>query len=333
MLSERLWRALLVAAVLFVIADFVRTDWIGPPLGRASVAASDVTLLMPLGDASSPLHRDADALAVAMTGAEYSASARSSGRSTAATLIDFSRSRERDGSHLLLLTSSSLAEVARAVRQPASRSEAAQARLALRDLRRLVPVAGAWADTTAIAVPRETPRLSRWTLAAGLGSADGLRVTGIGTDAASKATLAGLVRSLGIDGRVPYRAFPSGADSTLSLATGGVDLVLAPRSQLLGKGLRSGTRLVGPAEVPGVGLRAPLWGMVVAPASVDPRARRLLSRRVAHSLASRSWRAYARPRGLRRLGVRAANLDAFLSREQARSAALAVLTASVPEQR
>jgi tripartite-type tricarboxylate transporter receptor subunit TctC len=246
-----------------------------------------------------------------------------------------------------LFSSSSLAEIQRGLHQPASGDEATEAREALSALSRLRPVAGVSADRTVVAVSTDSVATSFASLAERMRSDPGSRVAGIGADAASKAALAGMVSGLGLDGKVPYRVYPSGADASLALASGDVDLVVAPRSQTLAERRRGEIRLLDTASgaPPGVagtlpgsspeGAGAslpPVWSMLLAPPSIDDEVRRALARRVGRALEHRAWRRYARSHGIARLRAGAGGLERFLAREPRRAGWVAAMAARVPEQ-
>ena len=155
------------------------------------------------------------------------------------------------------------------------------------------------------------------------------RVAGIGADAASKAALAGMVSGLGLDGKVPYRVYPSGADASLALASGDVDLVVAPRSQTLAERRRGEIRLLDTASgAP----PPPVWSMLLAPPSIDDEVRRALARRVGRALEHRAWRRYARSHGIARLRAGAGGLERFLAGKRRRAGWVAAMAARVPEQ-
>jgi hypothetical protein len=331
MLSERLWHVLLAAMAALVIADLASNELIGSSKGQAATPATDVTILMPLGDAVSPLRADGRALASALDAGHHGAIARSSGLSAAATLIAFSNYADRDGGRLLLLTSAALAEVARAARAPSGAWEADEARDAFAALSRLQPLAAISADSIAIGVRRGAAPVSLPGLVAGLGRHSGMRVTGIGIDAASKASLAGLVADLGIAGRVPYRSFPSGREATLALAGDSVDLVLAPRSQMLGAARRGEIRIVANGRATGARLGPAPWSVLVAPSRIAPGVQRALRLRTARALRRSPWMHHTATRELRPPPRAADGLHPFVLREAARARRLATLAASVPE--
>jgi hypothetical protein len=324
--GSRIWPVVLAAALAFVAADFARYPFIGAGEGRAAAPARDLTVFLPVGDARSPFAADARVLAGALGERGHSARAARGEAGAARTVLEFAERGEVDGGRLLLFSSSSLAEILRGVHQPASGDESAEALAALDALSRLQPVAGVSADRTVVAVSAGSGRATFASVAVRMRSDPRSRVAGIGADAASKAALAGMVSSLGVDGEVPYRVYPSGADATLALASGDVDLVVAPRSETLAERRRGEVRLL---EAP----LAPAWSVLLAPPSIDSAVRRVLAHRVDRALTRPAWRRHAARHGIARLRPGASGLRAFLATRQARAARVAALAARVPEQR
>jgi hypothetical protein len=330
--ARSLWRLVLAATITFVVVDFV--SYPTSPDLRAAAPSRDLTLLLTAGDASTPLAAGARSLAGALSRPPYTARAQSSASGTAHTILSFARQDEADGRHLLLLTSSALAELARGVHQPTTADEAASAAAALAALAGLRPIAPVFVDRPVLLVRRSDGPASFAALVQRLREDPRSRVAGIPADAASKAALAGLVESLGIVGEFPYRVFHSGAEAALSLSGGGLDLVLAPSSQTLAERRRRTVRVLPPggAEASGaIASLTPIWGMIVGPAALSERARTGLARRIAHALQQPSWRRHAERRGLQALRVPPDELDEFVSRGRVRAGRLAVLVARVPE--
>lgn len=353
----RLWAAVLVATMVFVASDFVRHPFSGGTVGRAATPARDLTLEVPGGDGRSAA--DGRTLARALSGPRHDARAGAGTGGAAAMVLRFAARPEIDGRRLLVLTSGMLAELQRGLRQPVTGEERAASAAALRALRRLRPVAPLRADAEVVAV-RAGAAGGFDALAAGLRARPESRVIGIGADAASKARLAGLLSGLGVDGEVPYRVFPSGGDAMLALASGAVDLVLAPRSQTRSEVTRGTARVLAPAGPPTGAERAgpagatppagperaapdrpaPAalaygpgrpWSIVVGPPELDRSVRRALAARIGRAVRRPPWRRYTRRRGLRTLRPSGGGLAGFLAREGARASRLASIAARVPE--
>jgi tripartite-type tricarboxylate transporter receptor subunit TctC len=327
--SRSLWRLVLAATLLIVIADFA--DYPTVSGLRASPPVTDLTLVLTAGDAGSPLKKDADVFAGALSELPRSAQARSSGVGTAATILEFAE--HQDPGELLLLTSTAVAELTRGAQQPTSDDEARASRSALAALRRLQPIAPLFRDPVAVLV-RDGPGPADFAeLIDQVVERPGGRVLGLPADAAAKASIAGLIAGLGIDGEVPYRSFPNSSQAAMALAGGTVDVAITPRSQALGE-LKRGkihTLAMPPGKAGEAHWLDPTWAILVGAPALREHQRQALRKVAARAQRSRSWRLHLGRQRLQPLEVGAEGLRRFVSRRAARAARLAEIVAAVSE--
>jgi hypothetical protein len=339
-----------VAAVAaFVVADFIRYPVTGAPEGRAAGPPHAVTLTVTAGDSATSVAGDARALAAAMSGPRRRVRTTVAPGGAARAILALAHSPDRRGERLLYLTSHAVAELERAVRQPASAQERTEAREALAALGRLAPVAAVAAEETVVVTSADDGPATFARLVAEMRAAPAEQVVGIPAEAAAKATLAGFASALGVDGEIPYRMYPTGEAAALALASGEVGVIFAGQGQIAAERRRGGLRvLASTGRPPRAAVRldrglaaagAPghpagpsrRWAVIVGPPRLDAATRAEQTGRVARALVSPRWREHAARRGLLRPSLPAGGLPAFLAAERERAARLADIAAGVRE--
>lgn len=231
-LGRVLWIALLVLLGGYVVADFVRSPFLAPS-GSAAVRPTQVTLWVPAvesgGETGAVLQQ-----AAAMLDLEgHTTTVKSlAGGSSQAVANLLSRRRAGAGANLLVVTSTTLAQIAHDRRDqliPGVAEEAVSARALLW---RAQPLAVLERDPLTLALPASGAEISGTQLLASMRADPEQQLVAIADDPWSRVQLAALVDRAGIDGNVRFSSFQSGAETALALEDGSASLALASRGSL-----------------------------------------------------------------------------------------------------
>lgn len=215
------------------VSDLLHHPFLGDT-GDAAIVDAHLTLWVPgteTGGPSEAVARQA-AASLQLTGRPATVKVvRQGGAAGAVSGFLGAEGRARP-SDLLVVSSATVADLARGRSDAVFGGAATAAGDAQQLLRRARPVAILAEDEIQLAVrPRSRVR-SGTELVRELQRSPRAHLVAIEGDAWTKAQLGRLVQRAGVPGRVPYRAYPSGADAALGLAAGEADVVLAPRSEL-----------------------------------------------------------------------------------------------------
>jgi hypothetical protein len=293
-LGRAVWIAIVVVLGGYVVTDFVRSPFLAPS-GSAAVRGPAVTLWAPAaesgGETGAVLERGAAALELD----GHATAVKSLGGGTAQALIDFFSGHSGSRRDLLVVTSTTLADLAHDRQDLLVPGAAEQAAIARELLRRARPVGVLESEPYAVAVGRRSRVGSGAELLEALATAPWRQLFAIEDDTYSRDQLAALVERAGVNGEVRFGVFQSAAEAGGAIAGGSANVVLAPRGAL-GEDVASGRlRELGWPLAGSAPPRA--WIAVVARPDVPaPRLARL--RRWVRTLAGdRRWAAQLRGSG------------------------------------
>jgi hypothetical protein len=319
-LGRALWPALLAVVVAHAVSDLLHHPFLGDT-GDAAIVDAHLTLWVPGTEAGGPseaVARDA-AASLQLTGRPATVKLRSGGAagSVSGFLDDADGSASTGGedgpprpSDLLVVSSATVADLARGRAQALFGSDAMAARDAEVLLRRARPLAVLASDRLVLAVRLRSRLRSGEQLMAQLRDRPHGRVFAVEGDAWTKAQLGRLVQRAGVPGHVPYRAYPSGGEAALGLESGDADVVLAPESALRDEIASGRMRALSWPRAAGAPPRA--WTAVLEAPGLRPDQHARLKDELERLGADAHWRAALRAQG-RNVDVAAVPRD-FLSR-------------------
>ncbi|HVY77497.1 MAG TPA: hypothetical protein VG898_03225 [Solirubrobacterales bacterium] len=315
-LGRTLWIAILVLLVCYVAADFARSPFFAQR-GAAAVQAPQLTLWITGPEAGG----EAEIVArQAAAGFELSGHStvvkRLDGGSSHAVAEFLSQPRRRRSADLLVLTNSTLADLAHDRLDHLVPGAAEQAVLAQALLRRSTPIRALTADRLVVAVNPQAQIDGTTDLLEAMRSAPWDRLFAIADDSWSRVQLAALVERAGVDGEARFRIFGSGEEAGRAVGEGTAETALITRGALLaGANLR---RLAWP-----VAGRVPrTWVALVALPGLPAARAAKLRRIVDQLLADRSWRVQQRRAGREPFGAASGSLPALLLSGATRAARL-----------
>jgi len=231
-LGRALWIALVLLLSGYVVADFARSPF-GAPRGSASVRPAEVTLWSPAGQAGGETGAVVQGAAAALELAGHRTTTKSISGGSSAAVADFLSNPPRDGgANLLVVTSATLADLARDRRDRLVPGAAEEAAFARELLHVAAPIGLLASDPLAIAVASDSKIESSERLLASLREAPWKRLFGIAEDNWSRVELAALVDRAAGDGHVRFSVFQSGAGAGQAVLSGAANTALAPRSAL-----------------------------------------------------------------------------------------------------
>lgn len=302
-LDRTLWTLALLVAIALVIASFAQRPLFGGD-GEASGFGRPLTLWVASGEAGSQTEAVAHQVAACWDLGGRAVSVGVLPGSPTSAVVDFLRRPHRAADELLVVTSTTLAEVAHAEREASAAETRERAQQAARLLARAPAVALIGSDPLTLDVRAGSPLHSTAQLLALLRSEPARPLVGIAENAWLQGNLAVLASAAGVQGQMPFSAFRSSREALASLGSSDVRVVLAPRSAIAGD-LRSRTVRTLPwpdAQSPETGDLAGgtprAWMALLAPRGLGAGALAGL-RRQAGSLCTRgTWRQLLRSDGL-----------------------------------
>jgi tripartite-type tricarboxylate transporter receptor subunit TctC len=294
-LGRALWIGLLVVLVAYVAADFARSPFVAPN-GSAAVRPPKLTLWTPAGESGGETGAVLQQTAAALELAGHSTAVKTlPGGSSEAIGDFFSQTPSDQGTDLLVVTSTTVADLAHDRRDRLVPGAAEAAALARAMLRPVQPIGVLETDPLTLAVSRYSPIAGTDSLLAAMRSDPGSRLFGIADDTWSRVQLAALLERAGVNGHVRFSVFQSGAEAGQALETGAANTVLATRGALaedLSEGsLRELEWPMGRSEAP----RA--WVAVVARPDLPAERVARLRRWFAALANDRRWRVLLRSAG------------------------------------
>jgi hypothetical protein len=230
-LGRALWIAIVVVLGGYVVTDFVRSPFLAPS-GSAAVRGPAVTLWAPAAEygGETGVVLDRGAAALELNGHPTAVKSLSGG--TAQAVIDFFSGYSGSGGDLLVVTSTTLADLAHDRHDLLVPGAAEQAAIARELLRRAEPVGMLESEPYSLAVGRESAIRSGSGLLAALARSPRRQLFAIEDDTFSRDQLAALVDRAGVDGEVHFGVFQSAAEAGGAIASGTANVVLAPRGAL-----------------------------------------------------------------------------------------------------
>lgn len=226
-----MWIAIVVVLSGYVVTDFVRSPFLAPS-GSAAVRGPAVTLWAPAAEYGGETGAVLDQSAAALELDGHPTAVKSLGGGTAQALIDFFSGYAGARRDLLVVTSTTLADLAHDRHDRLVPGASEQAALARELLRRAQPIGMLASEPLALAVASRSPVRGGSGLLESLASAPWEQLFAIADDTFARDQLAALVDRAGVDGEVRFGVFPSGAEAGAAIVNGGADVVLAPRGGL-----------------------------------------------------------------------------------------------------
>ncbi len=308
-LGRILWTVVLLAVIALVVANFAQGPLLGGD-GDASGFAQPLTLWVASTDPSDEAERVVQQAASRWDTPTRLASAEVLPGGSVEGVLSFLDRIHGDPRDLLVVSSTTLADIAYDRAQPQLSEVSRRARQAARLLRSAPPIAVVSADALLLAVPRDSPLKD----IQGLSSADFQPATpmfSVADDSWETSNLASLVERYGLTGRIPYSAVSSPRDAVVDTNAGRASVVLAPRSEIR-RELRAGRmrRLPWPR---GQGSAPETWIAIMGSTGLSPS--RVASLRIeAHKLYdSPVWHDELRRDGLSPVSLSAAALRGFIN--------------------
>jgi tripartite-type tricarboxylate transporter receptor subunit TctC len=272
-LGRVLWIAILVILGGYVAADFVRSPFLSPS-GSAAVRPAELTLWVPATEAG----REAEVVAreaaagLVLQGRTVAVKSLPGGSSQAVSEF-LSRPQGERGSGLLLVTTTTLADLAHDRRDHLVPGASEEAVAALDLLRRAAPLGVLASEPLALAVSRGSQFGGTAELLRSMRRAPWKPLFGISDDTWSRVQLAALVQRAEVNGHIRFGVFHSGAEAAQAVETSGANTALATRGSLQ-EDVRSGGLRELPWPFDGQAPRA--WmALVASPGAGAPEVARL----------------------------------------------------------
>jgi hypothetical protein len=311
-----LWLALVVLVAAFVLADFVRSP-LFPGSGAGAIAAPKLTLWVPAPEASGPAGQVAASAAAGLDLAGHPTVVKRLRGGTSAALVTLLSRPSRQADDLLVLSSSTLAGIARDETDRIVPGAAGRALEASALLRR-APVAGLLSrERLELAASAGSGIRSGAELVSTIRAAPEAAVFAIPDDTWSHDELASLVDRVGRGGTVPFVSYEDDDLAARARADGLTNVMLASRGEIAAEA-RSGH--LRPLAWPAAAGRPPRsWVVAIAPATYSRARLAELRDWVGTLIAEPRWRHHQRKR-FRSPGRRwSPGLAATMRREIARS--------------
>ena len=230
-LGRALWIALLIVLGGYVVADFARSPLLAPS-GSAAVRPAELSLWSAAGEAGGETATVVQGAAAALElRGHATAIHRLPGGSSQAVAEYFAR--PYGGSpDLLVVTSATLADLARDRRDRLVPGAAEEAVLAQELLRQAVPIGLLESDPLTLAVAPDSAVEGSAALVSAVREAPSARLFAIADDTWSRVQLASLVDRAGVDGNVRFTVSRSGAETAQAIVTGSADVAVATRGSV-----------------------------------------------------------------------------------------------------
>ncbi|HEU0249652.1 MAG TPA: hypothetical protein VFR48_02905 [Solirubrobacteraceae bacterium] len=227
--DRTLWMAVLAAAIAIVLASFVRHPLFGGD-GEASGFGRSLTVWVASGEAGSQTEAVAHQVAACWDLDGRSVSVGVLPGSPTSAVVDFLRRPHRAPDELLVVTSTTLSDIAHAEREAIAAETRERARQAARLLSNAPAVALIGSDPLTLAVRAGSPLDSTSALLSLLRAQSAQPLVGIAESSWLRGNLAVLAHSAGVEGQMPFSSFRSSREALASLGSSDVRVVLAPRS-------------------------------------------------------------------------------------------------------
>jgi hypothetical protein len=309
--DRSLWTIVLTAVIAVVIISFARQPLFGGD-GEASGFGRPLTLWVAGSGA------DGQAEAVARQAA---ACWQTGGRSvnvgvlpggSATSVVDFLDRVHRTPDELLLVTSSTLSDIAHDAQDSLAGESRERAQRAARLLQNAAPVALLGGDALTLAVRADSPIRTTAQLFALMRSHPSRPPVGIAEDTWLQGNLAALAQSAGVHGSMPFSVFRSSREAVVSLDAGEAEAVAAPHSAL-NADLHSGR--LSELPWPAASNATPrAWVAIVAPLGLDGSALATLRRQARNLCEGGAWRRLLQADGLTPMRAKSTSVESFVRR-------------------
>lgn len=326
-LGRALWAIVLSVVVAIVLFSFARRPLLSGD-GEASGFSRPLTLWVAGAEGGG-----GQAEAVARQLADcWQASGRSATvgvlpGGSSSSVVDFLERVRNTPDELLLISGTTLSDIARERDDLLLPEPRERAQHAVRLLGRAAPIAVLEGERLALAVRADSPVRTAAQLLSLLSRQPARPIVGVADDAWLEGNLAALVQSVGLHQDMPYDVFTSSHSAVLGLDEGQAQAVLAP-SSALHRDLRDGRLRELPW--PPAGGQAPRgWVAIVAPAGLSPRTVAALREQTHGLCTGAAWSRLLREDGLAPVAPAKIGLEGFLAdgvREATRLQTLAART-------
>jgi len=207
-LDRTLWTIVLTIAVVVVAVSFARQPLLGGG-GEASGFGTPVTLWLPGPQADGQVETVAQQAAACWAGNGHAVTVGVLPGSSTSAVAGFLDSAGRTSADLLLLTSSTLSDIARDSTAPPASEAGEEARHAVRLLTQASPVAILSRDRLALAIRADSPIHTTSELLSLIRREPSRPLLGVAEDSWEQGNLAALAQSANLHGEIPYSAFRS----------------------------------------------------------------------------------------------------------------------------
>jgi hypothetical protein len=238
-LDRTLWTLALLIATALVIASFVQRPLFGGD-GVAAGFGRPLTLWVASGEAGSQTEAVAHQVAACWDLDGRAVTVGVLPGSPTSAVVDFLRHPHRAADELLVVTSTTLADIARAESEALAAETRERAQQAARLLSGAPAVSLVGSDPLTLAVRSSSSLGSSSQLLALLRAEPARPLVGVAESAWLQGNLALLAQTARVQGQMPFSSFRSSREALASLGSSDVRVVLAPRSAVQ-DGLRGGT--------------------------------------------------------------------------------------------
>lgn len=228
-LDRTLWTLVLLVVIAVVLASFAQRPLFGGD-GEAAGFGRPLTLWVASGESGSQTEAVAHQVAACWNLNGRSVSVGVLPGSPTAAVVSFLRRPHRTADELLVVTSTTLADIAHAERVAAATETQERAEQAARLLSHAPAVTLIGSDPLTLAVRTGSPLRSTPELLSLLRAESARPQVGIAENAWLQGNLAVLAQAAGVRGQMPFSSFRSSREALASVGSNDVRVVLAPRS-------------------------------------------------------------------------------------------------------
>jgi tripartite-type tricarboxylate transporter receptor subunit TctC len=317
-LGRILWFLILIGALAAVIASFAQRPLFGED-GEASGFAQPMTLWIASADFVDEAQRVIEQATSRWDTPTRVASAEVLPGGSVTGVTSFLERVHGDPDDLLVISSSTLADIAHDGAAPQASEIGMAARYAMVLLRHAPVIAVVCTDPLLLAVPRDSLLRSLHGLARS-GAASSTPLFSITRENWETANLAALVERYGLTGRILYSVASSAHAAVTTAETGQASVVLAARSEIR-RQLRAGRmrRLPWP---PGLGSAPQSWIAILGPTGLSSAQLQSLRARARELYRGAAWEAVLRAAGFSPASLPPAALSRFVDTNLQRAIAL-----------
>jgi tripartite-type tricarboxylate transporter receptor subunit TctC len=294
-LDRTLWTIVLTVAVVAVVLSFARQPLLGGD-GVASGFSPPLTLWLAGPQTGGQAEAVAQQAASCWEKAGHPVTVGVLPGSSTTAVTDFLDRVHRAPDDLLLITSTTVSDIARDSAAASSSVTGERAQRAVRLLAGAAPVAVLGSDPLELAVRAGSPIHTVAQMLSLMRGQPSRPVLGVAEDSWLQGNLAALAQSAELQGQIPYSVYRTSREAVVSLTAGEVEVVVAPRSALRG-GLHSGNLRELPWPAPRNTMPS-AWVAVLAPAGLSSTELATLRTQASHLCSGSTWTRMLRGDGL-----------------------------------